>query len=245
MNRYVWDLRYDPAKQGPVFGGRGGGAGRAGGPGGPGGAGAEAPAGEEAPGGGRFGGGGAPQVMPGEYIVKLHVGARELTKPVKVDMDPRVPVSTADLQSQLDASLTLRDMMSRANTAVDRANTLVQQLTQLQNRLKAAGIQNDLTLQVNAALDATKKLLEEDLARPFPSMGYRQFPRLREEIQSLAGSVTRAPARPTDPEALRLKELQQELDGDVTKLNRIQGEQINRINEVMRGMPFIQTEIIK
>jgi hypothetical protein len=31
----------------------------------------------------------------------------------------------------------------------------------------------------------------------------------------------------------------------VTKLNRIQGEQINRINEVMRGMPFIQTEIIK
>ncbi|HEY2908514.1 MAG TPA: hypothetical protein VGJ29_21585 [Vicinamibacterales bacterium] len=243
VNRYVWDLRYDPAKQGPVFGGRGGagqGGGRGAGP-----AGAAAPAGEEAPGGGRFGGGGAPQVMPGEYIVKLHIGARELTKPVKVEMDPRVPVAATDLQSQLDASLTLRDMMSRANTAVDRANTLVQQLTQLQNRLKAAGIQNDLTLQVNAALDATKKLLEEDLARPFPSMGYRQFPRLREEIQSLAGSVTRAPARPTDPEALRLKELQQELDGDVTKLNRIQGEQINRINEVMRAMPFIQTEIIK
>src|SRR5581483_1880444 len=122
VNRYVWDLRYDPAKPGPVFGGRGGrGAGRG-----------DAPAGEEAPGGGRFGGGGAPQVIPGEYTVQLHVGERELTKTVRVDMDPRVPVSAADLQSQLDTALTLRDMMSRANTAVDRANTLVRQLTDLQ-----------------------------------------------------------------------------------------------------------------
>ena len=236
VNRYVWDLRYDPARPGPVFGGRGG---RGAGPG------AETPPGEVPAGGGRFGGGGAPLVVPGEYIVKLHAGGREFSKPVKIEMDPRVEIAQAELNAQLEAGLALRDMASRANAAVDRANTLVQQLGQLRDRLKAAHIENDLTVQVNEAYDATKKLLEEDLARPFPSMGYRQFPRLREEIQSLSGSVTRAVARPTDPETLRMKELQQELDQNVTRLNDIQTKQINRINEVMRTMPFISTEIIK
>jgi len=83
------------------------------------------------------------------------------------------------------------------------------------------------------------------LARPYPSMGYRQYPRLREEIQSLGGSVSRTAARPTDPEMLRMKELQQELDADIAKLNRIQSEQVGKINEAMRNAPFIQIETIR
>ena len=91
-------------------------------------------------------------------------------------MDPRVPVSTTILQSQLNASLTLRGLCRGRTHRSIRASTLVQQLTQLQNRLKAAGIQNDLTVQVNAALDATKKLLEGDLARPVSEHGIPPVP---------------------------------------------------------------------
>jgi len=108
----------------------------------------------------------------------------------------------------------------------------------------AAG-SNELVSTVATALDATRKLLEDDLTRPYPGMGYRQYPRLREEIQSLSGSIMRAVARPTDPEMLRLKELQQELDTDVARLNRIQTEQIGRINELMKSSPFIVTETIR
>ena len=94
-------------------------------------------------------------------------------------------------------------------------------------------------------LGATKKLLEGDLARPFPGMGYRQYPRLREEIQSLSGSNSRAPTRPTDPEILRMKELQQELDEAVSQLNRIQTGQIGQINEMMKAAPYIVMEIVR
>ena len=139
---------------------------------------------------------------------------------------------------------------------------MVQQLTALQDRLKKAPVRTttstnqghggegqqastELVALVTSALDATKKLLEDDLARPFPGMGYRQYPRLREEIQSLAGAVSRAVARPTDPEVLRTKELQEELDAAVARFTRIQTEQIAKINEMMKAAPFIVTEPVK
>jgi photosystem II stability/assembly factor-like uncharacterized protein len=256
LNRAVWDLRYDPAVQGPTFGGRGGG--------GRGAADSAAPAGlDEEPGAGRFGGGGAPSVVPGEYVVKVRAAGKEESKTVKVDMDPRAPVAMADLQAQLEAGLTLRDMTSRVNTLVDRTNNLVQQLTALEARLKKApvrtttstsqvdgdgGVQpaaGDVAALVTSTLHETRTMLENDLARPFPSMGYRQYPRLREEIQSLSGSVTRAVARPTDPELLRMKELQQELDQAVARLNKIQTDEIAKINERMKTAPFIVTEVVK
>jgi hypothetical protein len=209
----------------------------------------------------------------------VRAAGKEETKTVKVDMDPRMPVSAVDLQAQLDAALTLREMTSRVNVAVQRASDLVQQLDALQGRLKRSapvrspstssagpggpavsdGVRdsspavaspqtngsNDLVALVTSALDASKKVLEDDLTRPYPGMGYRQYPRLREEIQSLSGSVSRAGARPTDPEMLRMNELQQELDDAVGRLNRIQTDQVGRINELMKTAPFIVTEPVR
>jgi len=203
--------------------------------------------------------------VPGEYVVTLRAGGKEESKTVKVGIDPRAPVPMADLQAQLDAALALRDMTSRVNTLVDRTNNVVQQLTALHDRLKKSPprtttttneghdgdgaaqqiVPNELLTAVAAALDTTKKLLEEDLTRPSPGMGYRQYPRLREEIQSLAGSVSRAVARPTEPQLLRMKELQEELDGAIARFTRIQNEQIAKINEMMKAAPYIATEPVK
>ena len=260
MNRFVWDLRHDGAVGG---GGRGGGRGNQEGPG-------EGEA--EGGGGGRFGGGGAgPWVVPGDYTVTLRAAGKQLARTVNVSMDPRVPTTTEDLQLQLDAALALRELTSRANATVDRANSLVTQLTALQDRLKRSAPvrststsdgqdQNagagpsvtprqppaaDLLPLVTSALDAVKKLRDDDLTRPYPNMGYRQYPRIREEINSLSSAVSRAPVRPTEGQALRLKELTQELDRAVAALNRIQTEQVGRINEMMKAAPYIQTESVR
>jgi photosystem II stability/assembly factor-like uncharacterized protein len=256
FNRFVWDMRYDAARPGPTFGGRGGGRGGAGG---------EAPPDIDPEILARFGGGGAPLVVPGEYTVTLRAAGKDISKAVTVDIDPRAPVSMADLQAQLEAALTLRDMTSRVNVAIERTNSLVQQLTALEERLKRSPVRtttttnqghdggesqstagsSELTTLVSSTVAASKKLLEEDLTRPFPGMGYRQYPRLREEITSLSGSVSRAPARPTDAELLRMKELQQELDEAVGRLNRIQTDPIAKINDMMKASPFITTETVK
>jgi photosystem II stability/assembly factor-like uncharacterized protein len=260
VNRTVWDLRYDPAA-----GGGGGRGGRATPPGGAAPAAAEGAAPEEGRGGGR-GGGGGPFVLPGDYTVTLRAGGREQSKPVTVDVDPRVPTTAADLQAQLEASLALRDLTARANAVVDRANSLVTQLTALQERLRRTtprittspsdGDNNgnggqpqapgrELAAAVDAALKAVQTLRDNDLARPYPNMGYRQYPRIREEMTSLSGSVSRGFARPTEGQALRMKELTEELDRAVAALNRIQTDQIGKINEMMKAAPFIITETIR
>ena len=160
-------------------------------------------------------------------------------------MDPRVPASAADLQAQLQASLALRDLTSRANAAIERTNELITQLTALQERLKRDKVTGALPAAVDSALASVTKLRDEDLTRPYPNMGYRQYPRIREEIQSLSGAITRSPNRPTDGQALRMKELDAELDGRIEMLNKAQREEIGKINDMMKTMPFIQTETIK
>jgi hypothetical protein len=168
-------------------------------------------------------------------------------------------VAAGDLEAQLEAALALRDLTSRANALVDRANSLISQLDALQERLRrpitsrttggssAAGAQPgpDLAGAVEAALGAVTTLRDKDITRPYPNMGYRQYPRIREEITSLSGAVSGSPNRPTEGQALRMKELGEELDRAVAALNTIQTEQIGKINDLMKGMPFIVTETIR
>jgi hypothetical protein len=148
--------------------------------------------------------------------------------------------------------------MSKANAAVDRANSLVDQLTALKKRLTTASrvrttstqaeadgvgaaqpASADVSALVATALDAITRVRDDELTRPYPRMGYRQYPRVREEIQSISGAVSRAPMRPTEGETIRMKELATELDQAIGKMDRIQAEQIDRINEMMKSMPFI------
>jgi len=247
VNRTTWDLQYDgpAAAADTATAGRGRGAAGAG-RGGQNAAGiGEEPAAGGAGGGGRFGGGGSPWAVPGEYTITLRADGKEQKKTVMVELDPRVPASPADLQAQLQASLTLRDLTARANAAIERTNSLIAQLTALQERLKRDKVTGALPAAVDAALASVTKMRDDDLTRPYPNMGYRQYPRIREEIQSLSGAISRAPNRPTDGEALRMKELDAELDGRVELLNKMQREEIGKINDMMKTMPFIQTETIK
>jgi hypothetical protein len=247
VNRTSWDLQYD----GPASAADGAAAGRGRGAAGAGRGGqnaagiGEEPTAAGAGGGGRFGGGGSPWALPGEYTVTLRADGKEQKKTVMVEMDPRVPASSADLQAQLQASLTLRDLTARANAAIERTNSLIAQLTALQERLRRDKVTGALPAAVDAALASVTKMRDDDLTRPYPNMGYRQYPRIREEIQSLSGAISRAPNRPTDGEALRMKELDAELDGRVELLNKMQREDIGKINDLMKTMPYIQTESIK
>jgi photosystem II stability/assembly factor-like uncharacterized protein len=230
VNQLVWDLRYDGAPQEAVTEegeGRGGGRGGAGG------------GGRGGRGGGR-GGGGAPSVVPGEYTVTLRAGGRDLTKPIRVDLDPRANVTTADLVAQRDLAINLRDLGGRVTMVIDRTNDLMTQLTALiENIRRNAPGEREALNEAEAALVDLRKLRDEKLLRPLQGLGYRQYPRLREEVNSLQGAVARTVTRPTDAQALRHGELvsettqvQQELQGIVTG-------RIAKLNGLLKNLPHI------
>jgi photosystem II stability/assembly factor-like uncharacterized protein len=65
-----------------------------------------------------------PWAMPGAYTVRLTAGAKTLTQPLTVKMDPRVKTSEADLQRQLELSQALVGALARAAAAVPEVAAL-------------------------------------------------------------------------------------------------------------------------
>jgi photosystem II stability/assembly factor-like uncharacterized protein len=232
VSRTTWDLRYDGPRQG------GGGRGRRGGD-----------ADEE-----QFAfvaGAGGPYVLPGEYTVTLAAGGRQLKRTMTVEMDPRTQVPITDLTSQLETGIILRDLTDRLATTIDRTNDVINQLTQLVDRVKpggpdaAASNARAASELASTIIEQLKTLRDEQMVRPVQGLGYRQYPRLREEVQSVYAMVTRPPNRPTDGQALRTKELLEETDTIVTVLNGILTNQVGRLNQMLANTPRISVAPIK
>ena len=83
------------------------------------------------------------------------------------------------------------------------------------------------------------KLRDEKLLRPIPGLGYRQYPRLREEVGSLSGSVSRTITRPTDSQARRTTELVTETGTVQKELQGIVDGRIAKLNALLKNLPHI------
>ncbi|MGE0812803.1 MAG: hypothetical protein AB7O28_01070 [Vicinamibacterales bacterium] len=231
VSRVTWDLRYDGPRPGAAQQRRG--------------------ADEEEDNAFRRFGAAGPWVLPGDYTVTLQAGGRTLKKTVRVEMDPRTEVPAADLTSQLDTAMTLRALAERVTATIDRTNDVIQQLTELADRVKAGGPDAGLPNARGAyelastTIGLLTALRDEQMVRPVANLGYRQYPRLREEVQSVYGMVSRPPFRPTDGQALRTKELVQETDGVVASLNRILTDQVGKLNQMLAGAPRISAPPVK
>jgi photosystem II stability/assembly factor-like uncharacterized protein len=189
VNRVMWDLRYDasvPGAAAPASGDAAGG--RGAGP-----AGAAAPGGGGGGRGGR-GGGGGPYALPGTYTITLRAAAQEFTRTQVVQMDPRISVTPVDLQAQLTLAMQLRDLATKMNGLVSQADAAIQKLTA------------STAPEAKAAL-ATARNIRFRMARLPGEQGYRIQGRLRDDVNSILGSVTSNPGAPTAGELVRTKEL--------------------------------------
>jgi hypothetical protein len=228
VTRYVWDLRYDNPAVPAVA--------RI----------SEAPAAVPTETRSRFGGGNlGPAVLPGDYNVKVRIGGRELAGSVHVMLDPNVQAAEADLQAQIDASFTMLSMVARVNTIIDRVNDAVTQLTSLETVLTRQTPAAPVLGNVKQALDKLRVFRDDELARPLPGLGYRQYPRLREDVQSIAGGLGRGFRAPNEGEKLRMKELAELTDKAAAKLNGMIAGDIAKINEAIKASPRIAVESVK
>jgi len=222
VNRVVWDLRHDTPEGGGGGGrggrGGGGGAGGASTEGPQGGAAPDTslaafrarraaaatlgeteaqPSGDEGGFGGRGGGGGL-DVLPGVYTVSLSVNGKQLTKTVQVDLDPRSDMTPAQLTAQFDAATQFNDLAARVNRVISGVDDLLSQLTSLQAQLRrnaAPAPPQQLLTDVGSTIGELRHFRDSVLARPLAGLGYRQYPRLREEVQTVSGMVSRGYGR--------------------------------------------------
>ena len=76
-----------------------------------------------------------PLVVPGEFTVALTANGQTLRQPLKVTLDPRVKVSQADLQLQLDAERNIASQMSATFDAVNELKMLRAQVKERETAL--------------------------------------------------------------------------------------------------------------
>lgn len=222
VNRAVWDLRYDGAPPPRVTGTN-----------------PDEETADRQP-RFRFGGSGGPSVVPGMYTVTIRINGQDFKKPLEVDLDPRAQATTADLVAQRDKALELRDLNTRLTNVIDRNSDLMRQLTAVTENLRRnAPTEKEALNEAESALKELKALRDETLLRPIQGLGYRQYPRLREEISSLYGSVSRSLSRPTDPQVQRSGELQTETTTATAAQQKILDTRIAKLNQLLKNLPHV------
>jgi len=211
VNRLAWDLRYDPA----------------------------APPASDRRNFGTFGThpvdyrvGDGPLVVPGEYNVTLKASGKQLTRTVRVTADPRSEVRTEDLRAQVEALLVLRGLTTKVNAVIDRTADLTGQLQR--TRAGSASAQSG----IEAAL-ARVKVLRARLTRPNAGLQYREGPKLREDLWSMAADLNAGMAAPTAAQRERLQALVANTDAVIAEMNAIVTEVIPKINELLGGQSRI------
>ena len=95
------------------------------------------------------------------------------------------------------------------------------------------------------AIEASRTFRDAELARPIPGLGYRQYPRLREDVQSLSEYPTRGFRAPNAGELERMKDLTVRVDQAVAKANGFIAKDIAAINEAIKASPRIAVDLIK
>lgn len=211
LNRVTWDLRY----QGPHL---------------------RRPPDpdQEAEGGFRFRPMG-PQVLPGKYTVRLTAGGQTLTREIDVRADPSIETTEADLRTQLDLGLKLRDMETSVNDALKSIDTFKAELDQAEKNIRALDPQAPKVL--TGLISERKQQLssmELRLARPDNIPGYSMAPRLVDRLGQLLGSIDRVLAAPTPYQVEHFNELKTEFVRDMGDVNSFIERQVPEINDMLK-----------
>jgi hypothetical protein len=183
-------------------------------------------------------------VLPGDYTVTVSAGGQKLSGAVTVALDPGVQASAADMDAQLQATFAALALQAKVTAIVDRVDSMIAQLTAIDGQLPRQS-PPAYAAPVKAAIAKLKKYRDDELARPIAGLGYRQYPRLREDVQSLSGYFSRGVRAPNQGELTRMKDLTALVEKAAATVNGFITGEIAAINEAMRAAPRIAVEPIR
>ncbi len=180
-------------------------------------------------------------VMPGTYQVTLIANGKRYTKAVTVQNDPRVEMTPTQVAAQFDAAKSIEATQVRVTRVVSGVDDLLRQLTGVQTTLRAtrdANMAPTLT-EIDGTIKDLRHFRDSVLARPLPGLGYRQYPRLREEVQTISGMISRPQWPITEGEKVRSGELVVETDDAQKRLDTIVRDRVGKINDMLKGTQHV------
>jgi hypothetical protein len=180
-----------------------------------------------------------PLALPGQYSARLTVNGRSYTAALAVKIDPRVKLTTGDLEEQFRLQTRLGSNMTRSSQAVREARSVHEQLQKLFGR--ASGPLSDSI----KALD--KKVSEILLGPENPSDSSSPQPSLSDvngNINALYKIADGADAKPTLAETEAASEAERDLSIVAKSWDEIKTTDLAAVNRQLLGgnLPEIRPE---
>ena len=177
-----------------------------------------------------------PQVLPGNYLVRLTLGNKKFEEQVEVKLDPTVNTPLADLQSQQELSLKLRDMQSAINTALRFLDSIKDQLKHTQTTMATLNKEPDKEM-TKSLEDYIKTIdqLQDRLARRSEGLGMPGKAGVADRIGDIFFSLEATNAAPTSYQRKYFEEIQPEFRERMAEANKFIVETVPQWNENLRG----------
>jgi len=225
LNRAAWDLRSDPPSppaEGEGRGGRGGGGG----------------------GGGRGGGGRGVMVEPGEYTIRMALGASQVTKKVFVEQDLRVNLTPEERSQRSRAITELFGMANDADAFQRQFTALRTAVTALRDTWKRPGGPriSDTVQKALDELDKKMSAIEKPPAgRGGGPPGEYVPPPVSQRITTLLNAVDSYAFPPTSEQLAEIPRLRSEMTDVDARIRHLIDEDLTSVNKLMNdaGVPHI------
>ncbi|MBZ5534945.1 MAG: hypothetical protein LAO31_03235 [Acidobacteriia bacterium] len=170
-----------------------------------------------------------PQILPGEYKVRLTVAGRSYTQPLTVKMDPRVTTSAADLIRQFNLEKKISDAMAQDFAALLEARDLSGHIYAILRRLV-----EDPKTRFSALIQLDRKVSALAPREPPPPGTGSDLSRINASLATLMEVVDTADRRPTDQAQRAYSELRLKLDAQLALWKEIREKDLPAVNEVLR-----------
>ena len=177
-----------------------------------------------------------PKVAPGIYKAEIKYNNTTEVSEFLVSGDYRIEMPVENYKLKSEALVSLRDLQNHTHELIENILFIEEQIEALAVKLKVAS-SKDLP-KLERLLNKIKTFKDDHLMRPPPSMGYRQKPRLKEEIKTLMRAIDNTTNPPTIPQQERIKSLKQELDVHLRKMEDFKVS-INQISSSHSSLPQI------
>ena len=183
-----------------------------------------------------------PQALPGIYTIKLLVGDKVVQETkAEVRVDPTVSITTAELKSQFDLSMKLRDMLSNLNDGLRLLDSAKQQAEQIEKVAKdrLENVPKDLS----KALEDYKKRIDAitgDLVVGEED-GIRASSKLTDQVGGLYFSVSGGNAAPTSAMFEQFELLKTQMPVKTSEINRFITQDTAQLNQILQknGLPIV------
>ena len=215
LNRAVWNLEWDGAE--PIPG--------------------------QTQGGGGFFGSGGPPASPGSYTAAVVLESGELSGSFELSGDPNVAASQADYRARFTAAMRARDLQSELNRMAGTIGDLNGQVDGLLESIAGKDLANAAEIRATAG-QAHEALgsLDNQVRRPQGAMGYRDWPRLIEQLRNVARGLQGPQAKPTEGQLQVLGEVETAAAQRAQELSDIVNGVIADLNALLADAPKIITD---